>query len=246
MPTILRLAPLAAVLFASSLAAKPADFDRIVNDRARSEANRALDEGRKPAEVLDFAGVKPGDAVADFMAGSGYFTELLGRIVGPRGVVYAMNPPNFHDPKEWEKGANARPNIRTLVAPVQQMQMAPASIDVLFAHHTFHDLYWESERFKFPRVDVPAVLADWYRAVKPGGHVVIIDHVGPAGDPRANADKLHRIDPEQVKRDMAAGGFVLEAESAVLHRNTDDHQASVFAPEMRGKTDRMALKFRHP
>jgi predicted methyltransferase len=238
------LLPLA--LVAAPLAAKPTDYARAVADPARSEADRKLDASRQPAEVLDFAGVAKGQAIADFMAGNGYFTGLMAAAVGPKGTVYAMDPPSFHDPKAWEKGPNARANIRILLAPVQAMKLAPASIDTMFAHLSYHDLYWESEKYKFPRIDVPAVLADWYRAVKPGGHVIVIDHWGPAGDPREVTDKLHRIDPDRVKADMAAAGFVLESESPMLRRSEDDRSKLVFDPAVRGKTDRFALKFRRP
>jgi len=76
--------------------------------------------------------------------------------------------------------------------------------------------------------------------------VVIVDHVGPAGDTRALVEKLHRIDPAQVKADMAAAGFQLVAESDVLHRSDDTHTANVFDASVRGKTDRFMLKFRRP
>jgi predicted methyltransferase len=126
------------------------------------------------------------------------------------------------------------------------LQLAPGSVDMLFTHLNYHDLYWESEKYKFARVDVPAVLTGWFRAVKPGGYVVIIDHAGPGGDPRAVADKFHRIDPERVKADMASAGFVLVAESDILRRSEDDHSKGVFDPSIRGKTDRFILKFRRP
>jgi predicted methyltransferase len=94
---------------------------------------------------------------------------------------------------------------------------------------------------------VPKVLASWFTELKPGGHVVIVDHAAnPGGDPREVADKLHRIDPERVKADMAAAGFVLEGESSVLRRSEDDRTKLVFDPSVRGKTDRFILKFRRP
>jgi predicted methyltransferase len=246
MKTLRALLPLAALALAAPLCAKPADYARVVADPARSEDSRKLDESRQPAQVLDFLALKPGAVVFDFMAGGGYYTQLLAHAVGPKGVVYAMNPPGFHDAKEWEKGPNARPNIRTLVQPIASAQLAPGSVDMVFAHLTYHDLYWESEKYNFPRNDVPQVLAGWFRAVKPGGQVVIVDHVGPAGKVREVVEKLHRIDPEQVKADMAAAGFVLEGESSVLRRSEDDHAKNVFDPSVRGKTDRIMLKFRHP
>jgi predicted methyltransferase len=246
MPAFRSVLALALLALPAPALAKPSDYAAAVADSAREAKDRAQDPSRMPAEILDFAAVSHGQVVADFMAGNGYFSEMIARAVGPRGTVYVLNPPNFHDGKVWDKVAARRPNIRTLAVPIAQMQLAPASIDTMFTHLVFHDLYWESEKFKFPRNDVPAVLADWFRAVKPGGHVVVIDHVGPAGDPRDVVERLHRIDPAQVKADMAAAGFVLVGESSVLQRSDDAHDKNVFDPAIRGKTDRFMLKFRRP
>lgn len=232
---------------AAQVLAKPADpVAAALADPARQDRHRALDEGRMPAEILAFVGLKPGDVVVDYFAGSGYYSELFATVVGRKGTVYALEPDVFYNAKGWEPLLARHGNVRPLVAPVAGLQMAPGSVDTLFTHLNYHDLYWESEKYKFVRVDVPAVLAGWFRAVRPGGHVVIIDHAGPAGDPREVADKLHRIDPERVKADMAAAGFVLESESAVLHRSEDKHDANVFDASIRGKTDRFILKFQRP
>lgn len=236
-------------LAAPSLAAKPAkpaNYAAAVADPARSAENRALDEGRHPAEILAFSGIKPGDAVADYQAGGGYYSELIADVVGPKGRVYALTQPNFYKAASWDKLRAAHPNVFPVVAPAQALTLAPASVDVLFTHLVYHDLYWASEQYQHPRQDVPAVLKGWFAAVRPGGHVIVVDHAGPAGDPRELADKFHRIDPERVKADMAAAGFVLEAESSVLRRSEDAHDKLVFDPSVRGKTDRFALKFKRP
>ena len=243
---ILPIAAAASLLAAPPLAAKPADYAAVVADASRGEANRKLDDSRMPAAVLDFAGYERGDVVADFMAGGGYYTELLSRTVGPKGRVYALEPSSFYDAKVWDKLAAGHANVATLVAPVAAMQLAPNSIDSVFAHLVYHDLYWESDKYKFARVEPAAVVANWFAALKPGGTVVIVDHAGPAGDTRALVEKLHRIDPARVKADMAAAGFELVAESDVLHRSDDPHTAGVFDPSVRGKTDRFMLKYRKP
>jgi predicted methyltransferase len=230
----------------AQLAAKPSSAAAAVVDPARSEKHRKLDEGRMPAEILAFTALKPGETVIDYISGSGYYAELFARAVGPKGTVYAINPETFHNAKDFEPILARRTNLRVLVAPVAALQLAPRSTDTLFTHLNYHDMYWESEKYKFPRLDVAAVLAGWFQAVRPGGQVVIIDHAGPAGDPREVADRLHRIDPERVKADMAAAGFVLEAESSVLRRSEDTHDKGVFDPALRGKTDRFVLKFRRP
>lgn len=246
---LMSAAALAAPLLAKppAMAARPAPVAAWLADPLRSDDMRKLDEGRKPADVLAFAGVKPGQTVLDFFAGSGYYSFLLARAVGPKGMVFAANPPGENDPKAWEPLAGKIPQLHVMVAEVAQMQYAPRSIDLIFTNLNYHDLYWESEKYHFPRVDVPKVLAAWFTQVKPGGHVVIIDHAAnPGGDPREVADKLHRIDAERVKADMAAAGFVLEGESAVLRRSEDDRTKLVFDPSVRGKTDRFMLKFRRP
>ena len=63
----------------------------VVSASDRSPEDRALDAGRKPAELLAFIGVQPGWRIADLGAGGGYTTELLERAVGKEGVVYGQN-----------------------------------------------------------------------------------------------------------------------------------------------------------
>src|SRR5262245_19264121 len=67
------------------------DYQAILANPERPEGERKLDAGRKPEEVLKFFAVKPGDKVADIMAGRGYYTAILSQVVGPQGVVYSTN-----------------------------------------------------------------------------------------------------------------------------------------------------------
>ncbi|WP_225205492.1 class I SAM-dependent methyltransferase [Novosphingobium huizhouense] len=217
-----------------------------IADTARSDDNRKLDEGRMPDKVLAFAGFRPGDAVADWGAGGGYYTELLADVVGPKGRVYAINSPAFAKPEVWAAIGKAHPNVLALLAPAQAQALAPASLDGIFAHLEYHDLYFVSEKYQHPALDVPAVLRNWFAAVRPGGRVVIVDHVGPAGDPREVVEKYHRIDPARVRADLEGAGFVYEGSSDVLQRTADPHDIGVFDPAIRGKTDRFILKFRRP
>ncbi|WP_157083253.1 class I SAM-dependent methyltransferase [Novosphingobium lentum] len=226
--------------------ASPADDACAVADPARSEANRTLDEGRMPAAVLDFAGFRRGDVVADYGAGGGYYSELIADVVGPKGRVYAMVPPTGFKAETLGAVAQAHANVLPLVAPYDQMALAPRSVDAIFAHLEYHDLYFVSEKFHHPLLDVDAVLRGWFAAVKPGGMVVIADHVGPAGDPREVVEKFHRIDPARVRADLEKAGFVFVGQTDVLHRSEDQHTANVFDPSVRGKTDRFVLKFRRP
>jgi predicted methyltransferase len=227
--------------------AQSAAISRAVADPARSEVSRALDESRKPAEILAFAGFKPGQAVADWGAGGGYYSELIADVIGPKGRVYALANPAYLKPGTLDAVAKAHPNVLMLVVPPAAMSLAPGSLDVIFAHLEFHDLYLPAAHGgTTPARPIAATLANWFAALRPGGTVVIVDHVGLPGEPATVADTLHRIDPAQVKADMQAAGFVLEGESGVLQRSDDPHTAIVFDPALRGKTDRFALRFRRP
>ncbi|MCW1383088.1 methyltransferase [Novosphingobium sp. KCTC 2891] len=239
----------AAVLAAgqpSLASAKPDDYAGALADKARSEASRKLDESRMPAAILDFAGFRKGDTIADWGAGGGYYSELIADVVGPKGRVYAVNMPAFHKPDAWAPLLKAHPNVLPMVVPAQAQLLAPASLDGIFAHLEYHDLYFVSEKYQHPALDVDAVLRNWFAAVRPGGRVVIVDHVGPAGDPRDIVEKFHRIDPERVRADLERAGFVFDGASDVLRRSEDPHDIGVFDPSVRGKTDRFALRFRRP
>jgi len=243
-PVVLFALAAALAVPVTQAAAKPAAPAAAVADPARSSANRAMDEGRMPAAVLAFAGFKPGDTVADYQAGSGYYTELLAGVVGPRGRVYAMSQPNFWKADAWAPVLKAHPNIMPLVAPATALQLAPASVDGIFAHLVYHDLYWVSDEYQHPAMDVDAVLRGWFAAVRPGGSVVIIDHAANPGDPRVTVDKLHRIDPAVVRADMERAGFVYDSARDMLRRSEDTRETGVFNEAIRGKTDRFVMKFR--
>ena len=240
------LATVASVVIAWGTPALADPASDAVADQSRSEADRALDEGRNPVEVLRFSGPKEGDVIADFMAGDGYYSALLAEIVGPRGAVYALNPAAFHNPEIWEARTDKHSNIRPIGTRNRAMVLAPDSVHMIFTNQTFHDIYWTSERFQMERIDERAMLANWFAALKPGGHVIVIDHVGQSGDTREVVDAVHRIDPATVLEAMQAAGFVLVGQSDMLRRSDDEITKSIFDESVRGKTDRFMMKFQKP
>lgn len=210
----------------------------------------ALDMGRKPAEVLAASGIPVGATVIDVMPGAGYYSELLGRGVGPKGKVLAIEPPVFLDnPKAlaaWDALVKRQPNVM-LVKSLPGDAVFPAGLDAAFLHLTYHDLYWSSEKFKFPKMDPAAFNARLFKAMKKGGTVIVIDHVGIAGmDARAQADKTHRIDPALVRADFEKAGFKFAGEVPVLRTSGDNPETLVFDAAVRGKTDRFYYRFTKP
>jgi predicted methyltransferase len=207
----------------------------------------AMDASRKPAEILDFMQLKRGMTVLDVLAGTGYYTEIMGRVVGPQGSVTGFEPTGFFKGKGQKsldamvaRQANVKFTIDLAAA------LTPATYDFVMIHLNYHDFYWESVKYNIPRTDPNMVLAGLFRATKPGGIVAIVDHVGPAGDTRVIVDQLHRIDPETVKADFLRAGFVLDASSSLLRMPGDDLSKNVFDPAIKGKTDRFVFRFKKP
>jgi predicted methyltransferase len=233
---------------APATAQTAADYAAAVSAPGRPASQTALDEGRKPAEVLAFLGLKQGMTAADVMAGAGYYSEIMARVVGPKGKVVAYEPSQFAgDPKgvaAWAELKARQANMSLTVYPFDAFAAPANSLDFTLLHLVYHDLYWQSEQYKVPRSDPAAFLKTLFAATRAGGIVGVIDHVGPAGDTRATVEKLHRMDPEVLKADFKAAGFVLEAESGLLRAPGDDHSKGVFDPAIRGKTDRVVYRFR--
>lgn len=244
---------LAAALIAAAAPLAAAVPPSILSADGRPAAAIALDASRKPIEMLDFWGIEPGDRVLDMMAGGGYYSELIGRAVGPRGQVLAWNLAQGEgtDSAEYRQGWTAllarQGNVRLIEGDRRALSFPPRSVDAILLHLEYHDFYWESAQYHYTRVEPAAMLAALFSALKPGGTVLVIDHVAePGGDPRQIADSLHRIDPAIVRADFERAGFVPDGTSDVLMTGQDDHAKAVFDPSVRGRTDRFAYRFRKP
>lgn len=219
-----------------------------IADTGRPEADTKRDADRKPAEMLEFAGVKPGQTVADFLPGGGYFTRIFAKAVGPKGTVYAViNAPPANSAPEAKPNPilavaadPAYGNIKVVQGSFDTLAL-PTQADVIWTSQNYHDLHLA--RFN---LDVAKVNRAVFAALKPGGVYVVLDHAAVAGAPLDTADKLHRIDPAIVKSELAAAGFVYEGETTVLRNTTDDHTKMVFDPTLRGHTDQFIYKFRKP
>ena len=201
-------------------------------------------ERLRPADVVAFIGLKPGDKVADIVAGQMMRFEV--QAVGPTGKVYAVEPdevikahPEILD--QVKGGAAANPTIVLINQPINATVL-PSGLDAVFMRQNYHDLY---DKFMGP-ADVPAFNKKVFAALKPGGVYVILDHAAVAGSGLSATDTIHRIDPARVKADMAAAGFVFDGESKVFANPADDHSKMVFDPSIRGKTDQFLYKFRKP
>jgi len=235
----LSAAALVAVTAPASAQEPSAAITAAVADDARPEADRARDELRKPAQIVAFAGVEPGDIVAELAPGGGYYTRILAKSVGPEGRVYALVPPFFAN------RPGGLDEINALAAEYGNVSVVVAE----FGDFTLEqpvDLVWTSENYHdFANGDIAATNTSVFKALKPGGIYFVEDHSAP-GAGLTVTSTLHRIDPQSVIDQVVDAGFVLEAQSDVLANPDDPHDAGVRDPSIEGKTDKFALRFRKP
>lgn len=220
-----------------------------VADPARPEADTKRDEGRKPAEMLAFAGITPGKVVVDMLPGSGYFTRIFAKAVEPGGRVYAYFGTQYDarlksqgkDPdNQFADLKHIYPDLGVIHGPLPDF-VTPQKVDVVWTSLNYHDMHNKSYD-----MDVNAVNKAVFNSLKPGGYYVIVDHRAAADAADDVTEKLHRIKESTVKQEVEAAGFKLVAESNALANPEDNHNERVFESDIRGHTDQMVLKFQKP
>jgi predicted methyltransferase len=232
------------ILAASAFAQTPGPLQAALAHDRRPAEDKARDADRKPAEVLNFFGITPGMHVADMMAGGGFYTEILARYVGEVGKVYAQN--NSIALKRFaDKALGSRlktaglTNVVRLDRELEDPGLPEGQLDAVLLVLFFHDTYWM-------QVDRKAMLAQIYKALKPGAVFGIIDHAAANGSGSEHAKTLHRVEESLLREELTAAGFVFDAESPCLRNSQDDRSTNVFLAQIRGKTDRFVQRYRKP
>ena len=231
-------------------APKPPTISAAVAAPGRTADNVKLDAGRKPAQLLQYLGLKPGMKVLDLFGGNAYWAEIEAPVVGPKGHVTVWQPTQFYREKtkaSFAAFAAKHPNVSIVTSPFEAPNLPANYADFVILNDNYHDVYWQNEKYGIPRMDPDAFLKAVYAAMKPGAVIGVIDHVAtPNDDARATVEKYHRIDPEVVKADFKRAGFVLAGSSDMLRNPADPHNADPFDESIKGKTDRFVFKFRKP
>jgi predicted methyltransferase len=221
-------------------AAVPANIAGAIADTNRPQGDKDLDAARKPADMLTFAGIKPGDKVLEFVPGRGYVTRLVAKAVGTAGHVYSANLPSFNE--NLKTGVDpiiaspAYGNVSKIEQPFSEIR-APEPLDVAWVSENYHDF----KNMGMFNTDTNAMDRAVFAALKPGGTYMINDYVAAVGSGTRDTQSLHRIDPEVIKREVIAAGFVLEAESNALMNPGDD-----VTMRSRQGASQVMLRFRKP
>ena len=157
--------------------------------------------------LLRELGLKPGMAVADVGAGTGYYARRIAPLVGSGnsgGVVYAVDvqPEMIQMLGDLAKKANL-PNIKPVLCTINNVKLPDASIDLALMVDVYHEL-------EFPYQVMESVV----RALRPGGRVVYVEY--RAEDPKVPIKPLHKMSEAQVKKEAAAHALVYERTANTL------------------------------
>jgi predicted methyltransferase len=204
------------------------------------------DEHRKPFATFQFLGLEEGMTVLDVAAYAGYTTEMLAAAVGPEGKVYCQNTSEgleryadgYYESTIRERLENDRlANVVLHVTEYDDLGLE-GEVNLAFLGNMIHDFHYRDGDEQ-----ALAFLRSIFRALKPGGVLGVMDHVG---DERGDNAALHRIEPHIARGLIQQAGFVIEAESDLFANPDDDHLKMVYDKSVYLRTDKFLFRARKP
>jgi predicted methyltransferase len=170
-------------------------------------------------------------------AGAGYTSQLLALAVAPGGKVWAQREqPGAALTKRLAD--HPQPDLVAVYRPFEDpVPPGAPPLDLVTIVNNYHDI-------AYLPVDRAKMNQRLYAALKPGGHLVVVDHSAQPGTGTSAAKTLHRIDEAVVVSELNNAGFVLEAEGDFLRNAADTRDFS--SVDGRAITDKFALKFVKP
>ncbi len=156
------------------------------------------EQEEQPERALDLIGIRPGMAVADVGAGTGYMSLRIARRTGPSGRVYA----NDIQPEMLEKlSANARAaglsNIETVAGGETDAKLPAGRMDVVLLVDVYHEFARPQEMLRSIR-----------RSLKRDGRLVLLEY--KKEDPSVPIRPDHKMSVREAKIEVEAEGFQLD------------------------------------
>jgi ubiquinone/menaquinone biosynthesis C-methylase UbiE len=161
-------------------------------ERAEREQEEA------PSKAIESLDLKPGMAIADIGAGSGYYTSRMAKKVAPTGRVYATDiQPGMISILERRISAEGLTNVTTVLGTMDDPALPPQSIDLALMVDVYHEL--QQPQLFLQRLKV---------VLKPNGRLVLLEF--RKEDPKIPILEVHKMSVAEVKQELEAEGYVIE------------------------------------
>ncbi len=202
---------LAFTLALAAAAAVPRDHDATVKHSFDDVAKWVKvfdDPGRdvwqQPDTVIADLGIRPGMVVADLGAGTGYFSVRIGRAVGSRGSVLALDvEPNLVAYMRERAAKEKLPQMKAALVAPDDPGLPPRGVDLVLIVDTWHHIDGRI-----------AYLAKLASGLKPGGRVAVVDF--KKGDFPVGPPDAHKLPPDAVVQEFESAGWRIVSESDTL------------------------------
>jgi len=148
-----------------------------------------------PGKAIAALGIRPGDAVADIGAGSGYYTLRLADAVGPRGRVYATDiQPQMLALIKTKLDGVSPGNVELILGTETDTRLPAAAVDTALMVDVYHEL-----------AQPQTFLRSLKRALKPDGRLVLIEF--RKEDPSVPIRAEHKMSVREARMELEAEGF---------------------------------------
>ena len=209
----------------------------------RSEAERARDGNRKPAETLAFFGLRQDMRVLELLPGAGWYTKILAPLLYEDGALFVsigtdrlqenlLGKPGFDRITVIEpQGDFTRVGRR-----FEGLSFQAEDMDMVLTFRNLHN---------FTAAGRAALNASAFAALKPGGYYGVVDHTRRHMQ-EDSSENWRRMDPVLAIKEIEAAGFEFVDYSDLHYRLDDELRYEVGRRSVSGNTDRFTLLFRKP
>lgn len=156
------------------------------------------EDEESPRTAVRLLNLKPGMVVGDVGAGSGYYTELLAKAVGPSGRVYATDiQSGMIQLLRQRLARTGLTNVEAVLSTESDARLPPAALDLILLVDVYHE-------FSQPQ----ATLRQLRAALKPGGRLVLLEY--RKEDPGVPIRPEHKMSVAEVRAELEPEGFRFE------------------------------------
>lgn len=150
--------------------------------------------------MLANSGIQPGMTVCDMGCGNGYYSFRMAEMVGPKGVVYAVDiQPEMLNLLREEMEKRGVDNIVPILGSVHHPRLPPRTVDVMLLADVYHE-------FSHPE----SMLQVMHDSLKPEGYAILLEY--REEDPKVPIKPLHKMSKDQIMKEWPANGFKLVGE----------------------------------